>query len=627
MTGEEFLFARRILQRKWLPRDVVGRCLSERRSKAGRERDVPLWDLFVERKLLTPSQARQILLDAGDGESRPAVPGIEVLETVAQDPLGARHRARRLKDNRPVEVRIVPPPLATNPAYRRRFLADGAALAALGVQPGLVRVLGVGELGEALYRVSEPADGQTAADLLLEADALDEDTCLTLVAQAADVLALLHGKRIPHGGIEPDTLLLSHEGGLVLREPALAPANAEEAALPEGAVMTSPAYRSPDRLAGRAGAGFADDVHALGASFYHLAVGQPPYPGDTAEDVAHRILAEEPPDARAARAELSYGFSVMLWHMMARDPGDRFPDPRALRNFVERVRKGRVAEPAPAEPSGAPSEEGGMPPAAWPPGRPAARGSRRRRGPSRATLALCAGLFLATLAVLAWFTRPVSAPSTDPGPVAGDSAPPANAPVAVPPGDRDPVAQEAALAARPWRSLFDGRSAHGWRLPGSHWRFDARSGVLTLAGDRGEEWLTLARPDVPRTGTRQFELVATVGQKLRWTLPTRAGDLQWTLESTGPGSWHSEFGWGAEASSGPNNGQALDRVPEGRWTLLVTVYADRRAAGLWTVDGGEVQRWDLPFPQDTLPGGHEVAIAGVGGLRLDRVRVRECLPR
>lgn len=72
MTEEEVLFARRVLQRNWLKRDVVNACLAERKSRAGRERGVPLWDLCIEKNLLTPNQVRE--LQRRQGDTPPAQP-------------------------------------------------------------------------------------------------------------------------------------------------------------------------------------------------------------------------------------------------------------------------------------------------------------------------------------------------------------------------------------------------------------------------------------------------------------------------------------------------------------------------------------------------------------------------
>ncbi len=389
MTEEEILFARRVLQGKWLSRDVVNACLQERKSRAGRERAAPLWDLLLERRLLTPAQVRAIQDGAPSGAMLPAPPGVEIQVSLDRDPLGERFRGRWIADNRSVEIRRVAPALSEQPLYRRRFLGEGAALVSLPAHPAIARVRWAGDSGDALYRVTESQEGEPSSRILSRGDRMSEESCLAVIGRALEGLAHLSARGLTHRDLRPDTLLLAHSGGVVLLEPALAPAAATEAGGGREFALRAPAYRSPEQLRGERPATIADDLHALGACAYHLTAGEPPFPGDSAEAVARRILAEPAADVRAVRAEVSYGFALFVRRLMSQDSADRIVDPRSAGKFLAEVRRGKVREPvriAPSAPTPAFAEEGSAPAAVGDASAPGA-GSAAREGEALASRA------------------------------------------------------------------------------------------------------------------------------------------------------------------------------------------------------------------------------------------------
>lgn len=611
MDEEEFLFARRVLQRQWLPREQVMEILQERKGKSGRDRGVPVWDLMVERKWLTPTQVGEIRHPHESATALPSVPEVELQDPVDRDGLGTRYRGRWLKDNRVVEVRWIPAPLAAHGPFRRRFLERGATLCGLPEHPVLARTLRVGEAGDALYRISEWIEGEHLGETLTRLETVPESACLEIAADAVEGLVLLRDRRLAHGDLKPGDLVSPPTGRTRMREAAVAPATVEELAAGAAGVAWSPVYRSPERLRGESGACFADDVYALGACLYHLAVGEVPFPGETPEDIADRILTEDPGDPRAVAPDLTEGFADLLRRMLARDPAQRFPDPRELRQAI-------AALAAPAAGGRAPARR--RPGSS--PGRAPAAGVRR--WPAPRALAIFVGVFLLTLLLL-WRASSGGAPEQQPpaeAPAVPEVAP---SPPADPPGTRVDVPQRASreaqtreLATRPWRSCFDGRTPTGWTFPAGVWHHDEKKG--TMRGQAASGPAIARHGSLPTTPLREVEVVLTPsGDDFAMLVPTAAGDLAWRLSRSESGVWQSRVELGGAEADAP---RVTSAAGVGRWVLLVGIYDERTAQGLLFENDREAVRWEISLPEATAAPGDVLRLEGSPTVILDRVRMK-----
>ncbi len=164
---------------------------------------------------------------------------------------------------------------------------------------------------------------------------------VAIVVRVADALAPLHARGMLHGGIEPASVLVDDQRELTGMlgfglAPALAAGADRTRALP---LLVSPAYAAPELITG-APLGPAADVYTLGILLWELIFGQVPFRGPILRVLdAHlsRPLPELelPFDAPAS-------FAATLQRMLAKQPGDRFPDAGAV---AERLRA-HLQEPA-----------------------------------------------------------------------------------------------------------------------------------------------------------------------------------------------------------------------------------------------------------------------------------------
>jgi len=72
------------------------------------------------------------------------------------------------------------------------------------------------------------------------------------------------------------------------------------------------------------------DIYSLGATYYFLLTGRPPFPGDSAVQVMFAHCSTPAPDPRAVAPDVPAGCAEVVARALAKKRGDRFPDARAM---------------------------------------------------------------------------------------------------------------------------------------------------------------------------------------------------------------------------------------------------------------------------------------------------------
>ena len=179
-------------------------------------------------------------------------------EEIGRGPLGTVHKGEDTAQKTAVAMRLLPPSAAP---ILESVLADARAAAAVA-EPGLVRVLGVCDVGGKPAIVTEYVQGATLAAPLKAGQKFTLAQVQGVGRVVAQTLAALHARGLAHGSIQPSNVMSA--GG------AIKVADLGLGRLHRALVPTSP-YSAPE---GRLDA--AGDVFALGALLHHLVTGSPP---------------------------------------------------------------------------------------------------------------------------------------------------------------------------------------------------------------------------------------------------------------------------------------------------------------------------------------------------------------
>ena len=247
--------------------------------------------------------------------------------------MGVVWRARDIRLGGVVAVKVLRPEFAGRAEFRD-LLAWEARLAGLLSHPGVVQVRDYhdGPDGGVPCLVMEYVAGPSLAAVLKAEGTLSPRRVLGLIVQAAEALGCVHAAGIVHRDIKPANLLAG-TGQVKIADFGIAQAAGTIPVTRAGPVLGTPAYLSPERMAGLP-ATPASDLYGLGMIAYECLTGRPPFHGSPlAVARAHRDrpLPPLPADVPGPAADL-------VAALTAKDPQRRPGDALAVADWARRVR-------------------------------------------------------------------------------------------------------------------------------------------------------------------------------------------------------------------------------------------------------------------------------------------------
>src|SRR5271163_4831245 len=235
-------------------------------------------------------------------------PGKKLGPYEIQSPLGAGgmgevYRATDTKLGRDVALKVLPPEMAQDPERLGRFRREAKALAQLD-HPNIVTIHSVEESGGIHFLTMQLVEGQPL-DRLISTDRLPVEQIVEIASALADALAAAHEKGIVHRDLKPANIMVSNDGRVKVLDFGLAkdtrPPDAGDATQSQGlrteagVVMGTPAYMSPEQVAGEV-VDCRTDIFSLGIVLYEMASGQRPFKGRSSAELVTAILRDTPRD-------------------------------------------------------------------------------------------------------------------------------------------------------------------------------------------------------------------------------------------------------------------------------------------------------------------------------------------
>jgi len=236
------------------------------------------------------------------------------------------YRSLDIALDRDVAIKVFDPRLAGKGISPDLFLHE-ARIAATVNHPAVVPIYSCGELDGSAYIVMQYMAGGTLENRLRKANGRLPvmETCRWIrdVCEGLDA-ARKHG--VVHHDVKPANILLDIDSNAKISDFGLAQAvsskTAASAFLDSSRMWLSPHYVSPEKvLTGEEGP--EGDVYSLGASFYHLLTGQPPFQSDNVQELVSMRTARDPVSPDLIQPDITHALASVVLDMMKRDPAAR----------------------------------------------------------------------------------------------------------------------------------------------------------------------------------------------------------------------------------------------------------------------------------------------------------------
>jgi eukaryotic-like serine/threonine-protein kinase len=255
----------------------------------------------------------------------------EILVPLGAGGMGEVYRARDIRLDREVAIKVLPAHLASDIALKQRLDREAKSISKLS-HPHVCTLHDIGHQDGVDFLVMEYLDGETLEKRLTRGPLPTEQT-LRYAAQVADALAKAHKLGITHRDLEPANIMLTKSGaklmdfGLAKESGASALTDAltaEHTKLTSaGMIVGTFQYMAPEQLEGKE-ADPRTDIFALGEVIYEMATGQPAFSGKGRATLIAAILTTEPAPITQLRPVTPVSLERVVSRCLAKDPDERW---------------------------------------------------------------------------------------------------------------------------------------------------------------------------------------------------------------------------------------------------------------------------------------------------------------
>ena len=212
-----------------------------------------------------------------DGKQVPATPldaqqlkqlgDYEIIGELGKGGMGIVYRARQKSLDRHVALKVLPPVVATDKSYTKRFENEARASADLH-HPNITAIYEFGREGDLYFIAMEYVKGKTF-EYIIQDEKIPLKEKLRVLIQVAQGMYYAHRKGLVHRDIKPSNIMVTLEDRVFVMDFGLAHWGRETTEIDSDAEIGTPGYLAPEQAQSE-DVDKRADIYSLGAVLYDV---------------------------------------------------------------------------------------------------------------------------------------------------------------------------------------------------------------------------------------------------------------------------------------------------------------------------------------------------------------------
>ena len=254
--------------------------------------------------------------------------GYRLEQRVGRGGMASVFRAVDVRLGRPVAIKVLAPALAADDAFRRRFIRESRAAAAVD-DPHIIPVFDAGDSGGVLFIAMRFAPGGDVRTLVRREGPLPASRGAAIISAVASALDAAHAAGLVHRDVKPANMLVDVRPGrpdhVYLSDFGLSKVSLATSGLTgTGEFLGTVDYCAPEQIDGRPVDGRADQ-YALACSAFEIFTGAPPFQHRQVGAAIWAHMSQPPPPLTSRRPDYPAAVDHVLARALAKAPEQRFP--------------------------------------------------------------------------------------------------------------------------------------------------------------------------------------------------------------------------------------------------------------------------------------------------------------
>ena len=261
-----------------------------------------------------------------------------ILSRVGSGGMADVYKGEDLKTGTIVAIKVLKPEYSSDPQYLRRLNREAEAMVSLKNEH-IVSFYDIQNEGDIHYLVIEYVDGRTLRDLMDEKGAMEPAEAVKIISDVLDGLSHAHKKNLVHRDVKPQNIMITSDGVIKLADFGIAKIGGDATRTYDGKeAMGSVYYISPEQ----AKAEHVDeqaDIYSVGVMLYEMLLGEPPFLGENAVQVALKHINEDMKPLKEVKEDLPEALCDVVAKATAKNRRYRYMTADEMKRDLERALK------------------------------------------------------------------------------------------------------------------------------------------------------------------------------------------------------------------------------------------------------------------------------------------------